>query len=135
MAVRDPLDDLVHDFVAQLRDVIKQQIRASLEGSFTGDKRGGKALALSGNGHYRAKGEKRPPAELEALQSRVLEFIAQSPGLRIEQINRELGTTTKDLALPIRKLVAEKMISTKGAKRATTYFAKAAKAGKGKRAS
>jgi hypothetical protein len=33
-----------------------------------------------------------------------------------------LGTTTKDLELPIRKLVADGMISPKGKKRSTTYF-------------
>ena len=44
-------------------------------------------------------------------------------GLRIEQIHKELGTTTKDLALPIRKLIAEKRIKTKGQKRSTTYYA------------
>ena len=30
------------------------------------------------------------------------------PGLRIEQINKELGTLTKDLALPIRKLLIKR---------------------------
>ena len=45
-----------------------------------------------------------------------------SEGLRIEEINRELGTTTKDLALPIRKLVADGMLAAKGQRRATKYF-------------
>jgi len=49
-------------------------------------------------------------------------FVKVNPGLRIEQINKELGTTTKDLALPIRKLVADKVISAKSQKRSTTYF-------------
>jgi hypothetical protein len=43
--------------------------------------------------------------------------------MRIEQINKQLGTTTKDLALPIRKLISEGAITTKGQKRSTTYFA------------
>ncbi len=49
--------------------------------------------------------------------------MGKNPGLRIEQINKQLGTTTKSLALPIRKLVAEKRVKTKGAKRSTAYFA------------
>jgi hypothetical protein len=45
------------------------------------------------------------------------------PGsLRIEQINKDLGTATEDLALPIRKLIADGMISAKGQKRSTQYF-------------
>ena len=33
---------------------------------------------------------------------------------RMEQINRELGTTTQDLALPIRRLIADGVIRVKG---------------------
>jgi predicted transcriptional regulator len=49
-------------------------------------------------------------------------FVKANPGLRIEQINKQLGTTTKDLALPIRKLISEGMLKAKGQKRSTTYF-------------
>ena len=34
-----------------------------------------------------------------------------------------VGTTTKDLALPIRKLISDGALKTKGEKRSTTYFA------------
>lgn len=50
-------------------------------------------------------------------------FVAKNPGLRIEQINKQLGTTTKELALPIRKLVASGAVKTKGKRRSTSYFA------------
>ena len=61
---------------------------------------------------------------LDQLGTQFVSFVAKHPGLRIEQINKELGTSTKDLALPIRKLIAEGQIKTKGKKRSTTYFAK-----------
>ena len=51
--------------------------------------------------------------------SRLAAFVGKHPGMRIEQINKQLGTTTKDLALPIRKLIADGSIKTKGAKRST----------------
>ncbi len=51
-----------------------------------------------------------------------MSFVAANPGLRIEQINRQMGTATRDLTLPIRKLVVSGAIVTKGAKRSTTYF-------------
>jgi hypothetical protein len=60
---------------------------------------------------------------MEELSERFVAFVRQHPGLRIEQINKQLGTLTKDLALPIRKLVATGMISVRGEKRSTTYFA------------
>lgn len=48
--------------------------------------------------------------------------MTKNPGLHIEQINKRLGTSTKDLGLPIRKLVAEGVLKPKGEKRSTSYF-------------
>jgi len=56
------------------------------------------------------------------MGQKFIAFVKATPGLRIEQINKQLGTTTKDLALPIRKLEAEGVIATKGQRRATQYF-------------
>jgi predicted transcriptional regulator len=56
------------------------------------------------------------------LSDRFAAFVKSNPGLRIEQINKELGTVTKELALPIRKLLADGTITSKGQKRSTTYF-------------
>jgi predicted transcriptional regulator len=68
------------------------------------------------------RGAKRSQEDLEALSERFASFVKANPGLRIEQINKQLGTTTKDLALPIRKLISEGLIGVKGQKRSTTYF-------------
>ena len=65
---------------------------------------------------------KRSPEELEALAGRFAAFVQANPGLRIEQINKLLGTETRDLTLPIRKLIADGVIRAKGRKRSTTYF-------------
>ena len=54
--------------------------------------------------------------------------MTEKPGLRIEQINAELGTSTKALVLPIKKLLAAKAIKTTGTRRSTKYFAASAKA-------
>ncbi|MEZ4401614.1 MAG: hypothetical protein R3B06_16430 [Kofleriaceae bacterium] len=70
----------------------------------------------------RSKGEKRPKAEIAQLQDRVIAHIKANPGQRIEQINKVLGTRTPDLSLPLKKLISSGAVSTKGARRATTYF-------------
>ena len=64
---------------------------------------------------------KRSDQEIEALGKRFTEFVAKNPGLRIEQINAKLGTTTAQMALPIRKAVAAGQLRTTGEMRATEY--------------
>jgi hypothetical protein len=125
----DQLETVVRDFVSQIRDIIRQQAREAVEASFGGAKPG-KRVEAARTG--RGKGDKRSSDEIEGLQSKFLAFVAKHPGLRIEQINKELGTSTKDLQLPIRKLVAERKIKAHGRKRSTTYSVsgKAAKAAK-----
>jgi hypothetical protein len=70
----------------------------------------------------RPKGAKRDPKVLEALTEKLVAFIKKNPGQRIEQIGKALSVATKELALPVKKLIAAKKASTKGQKRATTYY-------------
>ena len=70
----------------------------------------------------RAKGAKRSPDELEKLTGQLLTYIKGNAGQRIEQIADGMGTSTKELNLPAKKLLSTKAIKTKGHKRATQYF-------------
>jgi DNA-binding NtrC family response regulator len=72
----------------------------------------------------RKKGEKRSKEELAAMTQKVHEHIKANSGQGVEQIAKDLGTTTKELTLPIRKLLVEKKITSKGEKRATKYFSR-----------
>ncbi|HEY0190181.1 MAG TPA: hypothetical protein VGC42_03615 [Kofleriaceae bacterium] len=125
----------VQMFVAQITELARRAAIETLESAF-GERaaRGGggagataAAAMLDSTGRVGrprgGRGAKRTSADLEALSQRVESFIKSNPGLRIEQINKELGTTTKDLALPIRKLIADGVITADGQKRSTTYFA------------
>jgi predicted transcriptional regulator len=70
----------------------------------------------------RPPGAKRPPAELAKLTEKLGEYIKENPGLRMEAIARALATPTRELNLPIKKLLASKKIRFEGHKRATEYF-------------
>ena len=120
----------VQGFVAQISELARRAAIDTLESAFGA--RGGRAagtraasaiMAPAPVGRPRGgRGAKRTAADLEELSTKFVSFVKAHPGLRIEQINKELGTTTKDLALPIRKLISDRMISAKGNKRSTTYF-------------
>jgi hypothetical protein len=111
------MNRVVSDFVAQITELARRAAIDTLE-SALGKRPGTRASASRG------RGAKRSSGELDKLADQFRGFVSKHPGLRIEQINKQLGTSTKDLALPIRKLISDGEIKTKGAKRSTTYFAK-----------
>ena len=130
----------VQGFVAQISELARRAALDTLESAFGGQVARGNGSAITAvvaNGARaerverveRARGGARPrpgakrsAADLDVLSDRFAAFVKANPGLRIEQINKELGTVTKELALPIRKLLADGTITSKGQKRSTTYF-------------
>jgi hypothetical protein len=102
-----------------------ESVQTALNGSHLGARGGSKrqpTRAAVGLQRYET-GAKRSPAELAALIKRLHSHIAKYPGLRIEKIGDGLGVATKALVLPVKRLISEKKVTTKGQKRATVYFA------------
>jgi hypothetical protein len=121
------MNRVVAEFVAQVTELAKRVAIDTLEGALGGrpTSRGGSSFTSRGGG--RRKGAKRNATDLDKLGDDFHAFVSKHPGMRIEQINKQLDTTTKDLALPIRKMIADGSLKTKGEKRSTTYFAGAKK--------
>ena len=128
-AIRAALDSFVEDLSNLIQQAALESVEQALASasSIPGKRgRGGRAaapafVALS---QSRKKGAKRTPEELEQLIKKLHTYIGKNPGQRIEQIAQGLDISTKELNLPAKKLISEKKLSTKGQKRATTYFAK-----------
>ena len=116
------MNRVVGDFVAAITELAKRAAIDTLENAFGGGGKRGGGLSSTPRGRGR-RGAKRTSGDLDQLGDNFHSFVAKHPGMRIEQINKQLGTTTKDLALPIRKLISEGQVSAKGQKRSTTYFA------------
>jgi hypothetical protein len=122
----------VDSFVAQITDLARRAAKATLDAAFDGglaDRREARAALASPTNQVARVGRprggrsaKRAPKDIDALASKIAAFVKDNPGQRMEQINKQLGTTTKDLALPVRKLLGEGVISAKGNRRATAYF-------------
>ena len=117
---QNEMNRVVADFVTQITELARMAARDMIDEALGKGSRGATSL---GRGRSRGgRGAKRTGDELEKLADNFHTFVSKHPGLRIEQINKQLGTTTKDLALPIRKLIAEGALKTKGEKRSTAYF-------------
>lgn len=113
-SLQSDIQRLVDGFVAQVSDLARQAAIDTLAEALGGQVRGTRAST--------GRGYKRRSEDLETLSETMIAFVAKNPGLRIEQINKQLGTSTKALALPIRKLIAAGSLKTKGKRRSTTYF-------------
>jgi hypothetical protein len=122
------MNQVVDGFVAQIAELARRAALNTLEATFASHGAGRAPTVPPPRGAAPVgrprggRGAKRRPEDLEALCNQFATFVKSHPGLRIEQINKELGTTTKDLALPIRKLIGERRITAKGQKRSTIYF-------------
>jgi hypothetical protein len=90
-----------------------------------------KASAKPAGATRRKPGEKRDPRDLAAAVEKLHAYIKANPGQRMEVIGAALGLPRADLALPIKKLLADKRISRRGVKRATVYTAAASSASNG----
>jgi hypothetical protein len=97
---------------------------AAEEKKAPGRPRGRPAKAAPAAAAKRRAGEKRSPVLLAQVTEQVNNHVKSNPGQGVEQIAKALGTSTKELTLPIRKLLSDKKITSKGQKRATRYFPK-----------
>jgi hypothetical protein len=132
----------VQVFVSEITELARQQALETLSAALVA---GGRARAGRGrNGATTAPrvtrrgrdqaGNRRSPEEIDRAAQALLSEIQANPGLRVEQIGRALGAATKDLSLPLKKLLSQRMVRSEGQRRATRYFpgGGAARGGRGK---
>lgn len=132
--IRERVDAFVADIEGLIRDAIRTRFAEALGDAPPAPRRPGRpakaavapaapaAAAAPVRAAKRKKGQKRSPAELKKIQETLFGFITKSPGKRIEEINKSLGTTTADLSRPLAKLIAGKKVRRQGEKRASRYF-------------
>lgn len=81
-----------------------------------------KAAPAASAASKRKAGQKRSPDEIAKTTEKLLSYITKNSGQRIEEIAKGVGNSTKELTLPVKKLLNDKKIVAKGEKRATRYF-------------
>lgn len=122
--IRTTIEAFVEELSALVRSAAVQSVTEAFGGPLPSGAKGraGKAALSAAGAKARAKGQKRAPEDLAELVDQLLNTIKAAPGQRMEQIAKTLKSTTQELALPAKKLIAEKKIKTKGERRATKYF-------------
>jgi len=125
---KDLVDDVLESLrptVTDLVDKIRRDFMSKLMGvgvTPPGKRRPGRPPTNPAEKRTRRKGGKRDPKELAKLVEHLYGAIKKKPGSRIEEIGKAMGVPTKELALPVIKLLAGKRIKKTGTRRATKYF-------------
>ncbi len=120
---------LIDSFVAELGEIAKHIALEQLKTAFATAKlaplppRSSAPAAAPAPASGRQSRSRRGQREIEALRSRLLTVIGDNPGCRAEDINSALGTRTPQIAQPLRRLVADRLVRTEGVRRGTRYFA------------
>lgn len=114
--IQRELEQRIEEFVADITELARRAAMEALASALD-QQLGGGAQSLR-----RRRGEKRSAQQLAEAQDQLLDYVRDNPGQRMEEIARELGVATRDLTLPLRKLVASNLVSTEGQKRATCYY-------------
>jgi hypothetical protein len=124
--IRGMLEAFASDLAGLIRESAMETVRDALGGTAPSGRRGGAArggrAASPAVGRRLPKGAKRPPDDIIKLTQRLLDYVKANKGERIEQIAKGMSVSTRELNLPVKKLIAGKAIKTRGQKRATQYF-------------
>jgi hypothetical protein len=115
--IRQRIESFVDEITSLIRQTAVDSVRLALAGTGRARRTRGSVVSL-----IRPKGAKRSSREIESAARSVINWVRRNPGQGVERIARGLNTSTKELTLPIKKLLAEKKLSSQGRKRATKYF-------------
>lgn len=120
--IQQAINERIDEFVAQITELAKQAALETLESGLAGGARRGSDKVLTGGTRTRRKSGKRSPEEIQETAEELLNYIRENQGQRMEAIAKALGSTTKDLTLPIKKLLQQGLVRVEGQKRATSYY-------------
>src|SRR5215472_10915253 len=127
------LNQLAHDFASSVLEAVQSASLQDLlaQGTRTHGGRGLRSTStptVAAPSAGRSKGgrlKRRTPEDIAKSLGHVVMVVKRHKnGLRAEQIRQQLGLESKEMPRLLKEGLAKRMLTSKGQKRATTYFAR-----------
>lgn len=129
------IESKVQAFVQELSGLVRiaalEAVAAALGERAAGTARRGrpkgsknKATRMAPRASRGGKRAKRTPEQVEQMGARVVDHVKKNPGQGVEGIAKALKVPSKELQLPIIRMLAAKKLRTTGQRRGTKYFVK-----------
>ncbi len=132
MPSADKVEALIRTFAMQLHDLVRDRLSAEVTSAVEvvlGGKQEPHGRATAGRtapnswAAKRGTGRRRTPEQIVTVAIQLLSYIDKNAEQRAEQIAEATNFTTRELVLPIKRLLTDKKIKAKGKARGTTYTA------------
>ncbi len=111
---------------ASLEEILAETAAGHSAGGAVRGRRGrpaGAAAAVGGGGRGRRL-RRRSVQDINAVVGRIVALLkANKKGLRAEEIRAKLSLDRREIPRPLAEALKKKLVSKRGKKRATTYFA------------
>jgi hypothetical protein len=129
--IRSKIDAFLDELSSMVKQAALDSVQAALDDGDTHAHHGRRMNVKLGRPAKSAmKGGKRSSEDVTAMADKISSFVRSNPGSRLEAITAGLGTGSKELKLPVIKLLSSKTLTKKGQKRGTMYFMGGGKRGK-----
>jgi len=119
--VHDRIEECIEAFAADMSEIVRRVAFESVSLALAGEPAIAPAVRTNQRPTRRAGG-KRTRQEIERTTTALERHIRTTPGRRMEELSSDLGLDSRELALPVRRLLEARRIRTEGHKRATRYF-------------
>lgn len=136
--IRSRIETFLEEISSLLKQAALESVRAALGDGATPVQRGPgrppKSAGARSVGRPRGGGGKRSSEQVDEMASRILAYVKTNAGESLEAISRAIGVPTKEMKLPVIKLLSTRQLKKTGQKRGTKYFAGSGKAATARKA-
>ena len=116
------IDECIETFTADMGRIVRRVAFDSVSHALTTEPADAPKNATSALRAARRPNAKRTRDQIDRTTAALESHIRRTPGRRMEQLTGELGLSSRELSLPVRRLLEAGRVRTEGQKRATRYY-------------